>query len=221
MIVEDESLVAMSLKHEIESFGFDVVATAGSAEDAYIKALHYTPDIIVMDINLKGAEDGIDTAMAIVSQQPTCIIYLTAFNDDKTIERAVQTQPAAYLIKPYDSKELLAAIKIALMRLNHSDTLHVRRGDIVLDAEFSYESCSQQLICCGEYVHLTWQEHLLLKLLLDARRSVVGIYDMENTLWPDKAPQESTRRALVSRLRSKLKHQFIDTIPGVGYRLKY
>jgi len=222
LIVEDESIVAMDIESFITSLGYDVVATATNSEDAYNYALTYKPHVILMDISIKGDMDGIDTATKIIHDINTTIVYITAFNDDATIERAIQTDPSAYLTKPFNRQELNASIKIALMRYNRTEeSLHVKRGDVILSEEFSFNSKDSQLLCCSEYVHLTKRELELLELLISAKNSVVSIYDMENALWPDKAPIESTRRALISRLRSKLKHQFIDTIPAIGYRISF
>ena len=222
LIVEDETIVAMEIASYVEQLRFHVVATATNADDAYSCALKHKPHVILMDINLKGSDDGINAVEKILQSIHTTIIYITAFNDDATIERAVATSPVAYLTKPFNRKELLAALKIALMHYNkNKNDLHVIRGDIILDHEFSYDSKEQQLICCSQYIHLTKREQELLQLLIASKNSIVSFYEIENAIWPDKPPIESTRRALVSRLRSKLKHQFIETIPSIGYRLSF
>jgi len=212
----------MEIESAVEKHGYEVIATATNADDAYIKALRHKPHVIFMDINLKGDSDGISAAQKILQEIHTTIIYITAFSDDATIERAVQTNPAAYLIKPFNRQELLAAIKIALTHYNNNlNSLHVREGDLILNEEFSYDKAQQQLFCCTTPVHLTSREKELLYLLIRANTSVVSINEIENFIWPEKAPVESTRRALISRLRAKLKHQFIETLPGIGYRLSF
>ena len=222
LIVEDESIVAMEIESYISQLGYNVVATATNSEDAIRFAKEFEPHVILMDINIKGDYDGIETAQSILSRQHTTIIYITAFNDDATIERAVNTDPAAYLSKPFNRQELNASIKIALMHYHKATfSAHTQRGDVILNEEFSYNSKDNQLMCCSEYVHLTKREQELLKLLIRSRNAIVSIYEMENTIWPEKMPIESTRRALISRLRSKLKHQFIDTIPAIGYRINF
>ncbi len=222
LIVEDESIVAMEIESFIEQLGYDVVAIASSSEEALSYALKYKPHVILMDITIKGLMDGIEVADKILASIKTTIIYITAFHDDSTIQRAILTNPVAYLIKPFNRQELNASIKIALLNYNKTDnSLSQKRGDIILNDEFSYDSKNAQLLCCYEYVHLTKRESELLKLLISSKNSIVSIYEIENALWPDKEPNESTRRALISRLRSKLKHQFIDTIPSIGYRISF
>ncbi len=219
MIVEDESIVAMEIADYVRSIGYEVVATASTAQKAYEAATKHRPFAILMDINLKGDEDGIGAAIRIKKEHSCAIIYLTAYSDDVNIERAVRTEPSGYLLKPFNRSELLAALKIAQSRLG--DALHVKRGDTVLDDEFSFDNYKGELLCRGEYVHLTRRESELLKLLLNNRNTTLDLYTIENSIWPEKTPNENTRRALISRLRAKLNQRFIETVAGVGYRMNF
>lgn len=220
LIVEDEIIVSMEIESFLLSKNFDVVGSANNSKKAYKLAMEYKPHIILMDIKIKGEVDGIDTAFKILNELNTTIIYLTAYCDEHTIERAIKTNPSAYLTKPFNKKELFASLKIA--SYNYEKTkkdLILRKGDMIFDDEFSYDTKNSQLIHCCEFVHLTKRECELLNLLVSSKNSIVSIYNMENEIWPDKLPNESTRRALVSRLRAKTKYKFIETIPAVGYRI--
>lgn len=219
LIVEDESIVAMEIASYIESLGYEAAGRVATAEDAYAKAIETQPDVILMDVHLKGEEDGISAAAKIRAQSKIAIVYITAFSDDSSIERAVATDPSAYLTKPFNRQELAAALKIATKygQSNRSDDIDSRM--IGIDHEFSYDPVNRELLCCGIFVHLTRKELDLLALLMEANGQLVSIYTVENVIWPDKFPNENTRRGLVARLRTKLKHQFVQTIPGQGYRL--
>lgn len=220
LIVEDEVIVAMDIAKYVKSIGLEVVGMAADGEKAYHLATTLHPDVVLMDINIKGDKDGIEIAQQIREELPVSLIYITAYIDDETIARAVTTNPAAYLAKPFHKQELNATLQIATKRKRRrNDDATLLRGDIILDDEFSFESASSQLICCGAYVHLTKREQQLLKLLITSKNQIVSFYVMENSIWPDKSANENTRRALVSRLRTKLKHQFIETISAQGYRL--
>ena len=221
MIVEDEIIVAMDLKKYVIGLGYEVVAMASEAKQAKTLALEKSPDIILMDINIKGEIDGITLASEIRKTLRIPIIYITAYIDDETIERAVNTNPAAYLVKPFNKQELRATLQIASKRNRRHNDDDLLRGDVVIDTEFSFDTENKQLICCGAYVNLTQREQQFLELLMDAKKQMVTFYMMENSIWPDKSANENTRRALVSRLRAKLKHQFLETIPSQGYRLNY
>jgi len=217
LIVEDESLVALDISQNIESLGYKSVGIASSYDSAIRLTDKTKPDLVLMDICLKGEKDGIEAASSIKAKYDTPVIYITALNGEDDIQRAVFTNPSAYLIKPFDTTSLQVAIKIALNHNKSSDL----RGDIVLDDEFSYDSLTKQLILEGEFVNLTKKENELLELFLDNANIVVDSYLIENHIWPDKDANVNTLRALVSRLRLKLKYKFIETIPSIGYRFTH
>ena len=215
LIVEDESLVALEIASFVEEQGFIACCIASNAKKAYEITQSKSIDLILMDVHIKGDTDGISCAKKIKSSMDIPLIYISAFSDDETLDRAIETQPSAYLTKPFNRKELKVAMKIATK--DKSRTLKV--GDIIFDNEFSYDSKNSDLIMLGEVVHLTKQEKLLLSLLVSMKNNIVGIYDLENYIWPDKESNENTRRALVGRLRSKLKYKFLETIHSVGYKM--
>jgi two-component sensor histidine kinase/CheY-like chemotaxis protein len=113
LLVENESLEAMDIKRALESFGYDVPYVASSGEEAIEKALEIMPDLILMDIVLKGDTDGIE-AVSKIKDLNIPVIYLTAHSKESTIERAKLTGPYGYIIKPYDRTELKYAIELAI-----------------------------------------------------------------------------------------------------------
>jgi two-component system, response regulator PdtaR len=116
LVVEDESIVAMGIKHKLENMGHIVVETVSSGENAVRAAREHNPDIILMDIVIKGDLDGIEAAQAIHEYSDIPIIYLTAYADDEMLMRARVTQPYGYIIKPFKSTELNANIQMALYK---------------------------------------------------------------------------------------------------------
>jgi two-component system response regulator len=118
LIVEDEAIVAMGIKHKLEKLGHRVIAMVTSGKEAIHATKEYDVDIILMDIVIKGDMDGIDTANVIHSTEDIPIIYLTAYADDEMLERAKITQPYGYIIKPFKSAELNANIEMALFKHN-------------------------------------------------------------------------------------------------------
>lgn len=220
MIVEDESIVAMELSSYVKELGYEVIGHVSNGVDAFALAQERHPDVVLMDVHLKGEEDGIALAQRLQKSAKVSIVYITAFNDDESLERAIATDPAAYLTKPFNRKELAASLKIATRRFQRSAEQE-SVGALQIDDEFSYDPQRQELICCGSVVHLTRKETALLALLIEANQKVVDIYTIENRLWPEKAPNENTRRSLVSRLRAKLKYQFVETLSGQGYRFRF
>jgi diguanylate cyclase (GGDEF)-like protein/PAS domain S-box-containing protein len=116
LVVEDETIVAKDLQQTLREMGYDAFATAGTAEEAIARAAERAPDLVLMDIRLKGHADGIKIAAILKQKCGSAIIYLTAHSDDATIQRAKKTEPYGYLLKPVKSAELRSMIEIALYR---------------------------------------------------------------------------------------------------------
>ncbi len=116
LIVEDEGIVAMDIRRQLEDFGYEVVATAFSGGQAITLANEHKPDLVLMDIVLKGDMDGIGAAHAISESLRTPVIFLTAYSDPATLRRAQATGAYGYLIKPFRPDELHASIEVALYK---------------------------------------------------------------------------------------------------------
>ncbi len=114
MVVEDEWIVSDQVCSDLKDYGYTVCQTASTGDDAIRKAEVERPDLILMDIVLKGKMDGIEAAERIISQFDIPIIYLTAYTNHEYIERAKQTRPFGYLVKPFVKKELHTNIEMAL-----------------------------------------------------------------------------------------------------------
>ncbi len=116
LVVEDESIVAEDIRRSAQHMGYAVLSVASSGEEAVKKAHELNPDLVLMDIMLKGEMDGIKAAEQIRSFLNIPIIYLTAYSDEKTFERAKITEPFGYVIKPFRERELQINIEIALYK---------------------------------------------------------------------------------------------------------
>jgi PAS domain S-box-containing protein/putative nucleotidyltransferase with HDIG domain len=113
LVVEDEAIVSLDIQSRLKRMGYQVSGASSSGEDAVAKAQALRPDIILMDIMLEGAMDGIDAAMTIGRVLDIPVIYLTAYADEKTLERAKVTNPFGYIIKPFEDRELQTTIEMA------------------------------------------------------------------------------------------------------------
>jgi len=116
MIVEDEIIAAESEKRSLEELGYSVTSTVASGEKAIKKAEEDKPDLVLMDIELKGKMDGIEAAGIISSRFHIPSIFVTAYADDKILERAKITEPFGYIIKPFEKRELHSNIEMALYK---------------------------------------------------------------------------------------------------------
>lgn len=116
LIVEDERIVALNLQQRLLKLGYDVVGRAASGLEAIAKARDSKPDLVLMDIHIEGSMDGIETAARLIDELQLRVIYLTAYSEDSTLDRARATQPYGYLLKPFSERELHATLQMALER---------------------------------------------------------------------------------------------------------
>jgi two-component system cell cycle sensor histidine kinase/response regulator CckA len=130
MIVDDEHVVVLDLKHRLTNLGYHVCATASTAAEAIRNACETQPDLVLMDIRLKGDIDGIQAAEQIRSSLNVPVVFLTAYADDNTLQRAKVTEPYGYLLKPFEERELQITIEIALYR--HTAERQLRRSEQLL-----------------------------------------------------------------------------------------
>jgi CheY-like chemotaxis protein len=116
LIVEDEGIIAESLASRLSIAGYDVTGIAESASDAMEKIKERLPELILMDIHIKGSMDGIETTAALRELSDIPVIYLTAYSDQKTIDRAKATGASGFLAKPIQYAALGNAIEMALSK---------------------------------------------------------------------------------------------------------
>jgi YesN/AraC family two-component response regulator len=130
LIVEDDGVLATSLKDILSGFGYVIFAAVATGEEAVELARNRIPDLILMDIELAGELNGIDTAEIVRSFSDVPVVFLTGYSQEHRIQQAKFTAPAAYLIKPVHAPELHANIEMALYRhtldrrLKESEELH-------------------------------------------------------------------------------------------------
>lgn len=116
LVVEDEVIVATNIQNRLKKLGHDVPAIASSGEEAVKKAAEMHPDLVLMDIRLKGDMDGVEAAEQIRAASNIPVLYLTAYANHRILERAKTTEPYAYIVKPFQERELCASIELALYK---------------------------------------------------------------------------------------------------------
>ena len=131
-VVEDESIVSLEIQSRLKSLGYAISGAAASGDEAIRKVIDLKPDLILMDIRIKGEIDGIETAAEIKKIYDIPIIFLTAYADPVTIQRAKIADPFGYIIKPFEERELNISIEIALYK-DHTQKL-IREKDKWLSA---------------------------------------------------------------------------------------
>lgn len=132
LVVEDERIVAKDIQGTLQNFGYDVPEIASSGEEAIQAAYRLDPDLVMMDVMIKGDLDGIDAAEIIHNQFNVPVIFLTAYSDEETLKRAKMTESYGFISKPYEDKELFIAIEFALYK--HSMLKKMYESKVWLDA---------------------------------------------------------------------------------------
>src|SRR5262245_34435406 len=145
LIVEDDPIIGLDLKKALEGFGYSVSGPIISGEEAVTEAKKASPDLVLMDINLKGKMDGITAAMEIGKAKPTPVIFLTADTDEKTLQRAMLTIPYGYLIKPFDPFELRSTIEVAVRRASNRDVSAAETAEHVEEEIISSEEPDEKI----------------------------------------------------------------------------
>lgn len=128
LIVEDEAIVASDIQHSLQKLGFSVIGIESSGENALKFLANNQPDLILMDIMLQGQLTGLDTAEIVLNKYSVPIIFLTAYVDDVTLNRAKLCEPFGYIIKPFKEIELQTAIEMALYKFKKEEDLIKERN---------------------------------------------------------------------------------------------
>jgi DNA-binding NarL/FixJ family response regulator len=131
LIVEDEAITAMELEDRLTHMGYEVTGGVSTGEAALQKIEALPPDLILMDINIRGSKDGIATAQEIRQRFDLRVIYLTAHADRNALQRAQATTPFGYLIKPFREEDLRATIEMAIYQRRGASDL---RAQAIVDS---------------------------------------------------------------------------------------
>jgi DNA-binding NtrC family response regulator len=190
LVVEDEAVVALDIQGRLRRLGYEVVGTAASYANALAQAAEVRPDLVLMDIALRDGPDGIAAAERLRAELAVPVVFLTAFADAETLERAKRVSPHGYIVKPFDGRDLRATIEIALyrdgldraLRRSHDDLLAVldvqRTGNVLVEAAgrivFANAVAGRILGADpGTLLDIPWPEGL--RLSGDARRHVEAL----------------------------------------------
>lgn len=211
LVVENESLIALELTQVLQKFGCGIVRYATTAKKAYKIMEDKEINLIFMDINLNAELTGIELYQRF--NRDILIIYLSAYNDDKTIEQAIQTNPLGYLIKPYKEDDLKALLLLAKHKIHRSSSIALGKG-------YSFDTKEERLYLNDSYINLGIKELKLLKLLIYARGNIIAFSTIEAEVWEDDFVSNTAVRTLIYRLRVKLEYKLITTVYKQGLKLE-
>ncbi len=219
LIVEDHIIIALEIKQTLIKLNFDVTNTVTNYDSALNSIKTNRPDLIIIDIDLGKGKDGIEIAEKIQTIEDIPILYLTSFSDEKTLSRALKTNPVSYLVKPFNIEELKANIKLGLYKRKNIDTLNIDKTLENLGFDYYYDKKFEKLYYKDLPIKLGIKEKVLLKVLIKAKGELITYEELEYQIWPNNTVSSSTLRTLIYRLRTKLSADLIETIPNIGCRV--
>lgn len=159
LVVEDDQTTSVLQIKQLEKLGYSVSAAVASGEDAIKEAENNRPDLVLMDIHLAGAMDGVEAADRIRAQFKIPVLYLTAYSDEDLLQRAKITEPFAFIIKPVKERELHSNIEMALYRYKVEAELRKHRYDL----EKMVEERTNELVTANGLLQQEVAEHKLMK----------------------------------------------------------
>jgi len=180
LVVEDEGIVAEDIQSMLEGMGYAVPAIAISGEEAVQKTAENQPDLVLMDIMLKGDIDGIEAAEQIRSHSHIPLIYLTAYGDGDTLQRAKITEPYGYILKPFQERELHTVIEIAL----YKHEMEKKLGESEEKYRSIFEAAASLIVSIDEHGTILDCNGRIQQLLNYTQDEVVGRY-MSWIIHPD------------------------------------
>ena len=223
LIVEDESILAIGMEYSLEDFGYEVSGIATSYESAIQHVKENTPDLILMDIKIKGDKTGIDAAKVIWQEYKIPVIFLTSYSSEKMISNAMETEPYGYLLKPYREKELKASIEIALYKhryfFKNRDSLSGTNIIKFID-DITFNKSKGLLYKAEQNIVLTKNEIKLLEILTDHINESVSFEKISDYIWREDDCDIQKLRALIYRMKKKLGVDILENVYEYGYLLK-
>lgn len=141
LVVEDESIVSKDIQHSLNKLGYNVVGAASTGEKALELARSERPDIVLMDIMLKGQMNGIETAEILRNEMSIPVVFLTAYADESTLSKAKVTEPYGYIIKPFKEIDLHTSIEMAIYKHSKEQEI-IRERDLLYSIVESKDSSS-------------------------------------------------------------------------------
>ena len=222
LVVEDELITQRYIKNILREFQVNDVVCFNSA-DGVIDALEEVDyEMVLMDINIRGSIDGITLAKEILNHKQIPIIFITAYNDDETLDEVLEISPFGFLSKPFTSKDLITIVKIAYHRfLDCQKKKHSQnQTNVSISSRYSFTLIEKQLFYNDKMVDLNTKQKLLIELLIKNINNVVSFETLEFNIWQDEEVSRSSLRTLVYSIRKLLPDFPLKTYSKKGYYIQ-
>jgi len=215
LILEDESILAISMQEFLEDCGYEVECF-GDSDIAYDAIFENSYDLLLLDVNVIGEQNGFEMLKSIRKESIDIpAIFITSLTDIEDMSRGYECGGCDYIRKPFDLTELKLRVEQAIKLHCFSST----QEDITLPYGYIYDIKHKMLSLNGEEITLAKKETKILELLIKQRGYIVGCDMFLEEVW-DEWVDPTNIRIQVGSLRKKLKKDFIKTVRGMGYRIE-
>ncbi|MDY0233712.1 MAG: response regulator [Sulfurimonas sp.] len=225
LIVEDEFIAMEYLSQILLSFRAKDIYKAKNADEALEIVRANSIDLAFMDINIEGSIDGIECASLLNRDYFVPIIFTSAYGDTNTLNEAKDENVFGYLIKPFQPNDVEASLLIAISIINRIKKFSLSEKQNImqvvdLSKDYLYHIDSKTLTLYNNPIDLTKKELEFLDILCSNLNQNVSYNHLKESIWPQKEISDSTVRDVVSRLKKKIPHIYIENISNYGYILK-
>lgn len=224
LIVEDEIFAAKYLEGLLSSLNFKKIFKATNAADALKTVKEQKIDLAFMDINIKGATDGIECSNILNNEYSLPIIFTTAYGDSQTIKEASDTNFYGYLVKPFEKHDLEASMRVALKILRPKEkqvnTPPLDKQLVDLGEQQKFHLSTNTLLIDNNPVSLTNKETVLLAFFCTNMNQNISYNTLKQEVWKNDDISNSTIRDTIARLKKKVPKLHLENIVSHGYVLK-
>jgi len=224
LIVEDEIFSANNLKCIISKADIETIAIVDNAKDAMKICKEHKPDLILMDIMIKGAKSGVELAVDIkhMISEDIFIIFLTAYSDKEMISYAVNANAFAYLLKPYREGEIIATLELVKSKYTifNKESIPKNSHIVKLIENYSFDTNSNTLYQNNVEIAISRKSQRLLNILSKNSHIFVSSQEIINYVWENSSKGNmQTLRSLIYRLKNLTKSNLIKSHNNIGYKV--
>lgn len=216
VIVEDERIAAAYLKMIVEEQGWVVVGNVDNGVDALACVHKHNPDLVLLDIMIKGAMSGCEVAMHLRTISDCSIVFTTAYADNEMICYAMDAKADGYIIKPYNEREIIATISLLSAKKNH---LHSTKISKIIGG-FCFNHETHLLYRQSKIIKLSSNALKLIQTLCEHKNYCVSYEQLYSALWDDEQLNLKKLQMVIYRIREVCGVDFFENINGIGYKIK-
>ncbi len=228
LIVEDELLSQRHIESILKNLGVTVVGCYDNASDARAAITKDSCDMILMDINIKGPEDGIQFAWSILQQYYLPIVFISAYSDGETLEEVMELSPYGFITKPFSAKDVEVTIGIAYQRFSidkkkkqlDPPVQKVQENIFSITSEYRFDTTVGALYKHNDPVRLNKKQVKLVEILVRNANQIVEYSTLIDEIWPDGVLADSSLRTLVYSIRQIVPELPIESYSKMGYALR-